>query len=75
MSKITITPGATTLADWRAIYEGASAAPSIDEAPLDLFFRPGVKLDFSNKPAGHVVNSPDETVRWLDHVRRSLRGV
>lgn len=38
---------------------GASAAPSIDEAPLDLFFRPGVKLDFSNRPAGHVVSGAE----------------
>ena len=29
---------------------GASPAPSIDEAPLDRFFRPGVKLDFSKMP-------------------------
>ena len=38
---------------------GASAAPSIDEAPLDLFFRPGVKLDFSGKPAGHVISGAE----------------
>ncbi len=38
---------------------GASAAPSVDEAPLDLFFRPGVKLDFSNRPAGHVVSGAE----------------
>jgi kynurenine formamidase len=37
--------------------DGASPAPSIDEAPLDLFFRPGVKLDFSDRPAGHVVSA------------------
>ena len=36
---------------------GATPAPSIDEAPLDLFFRPGVKLDFSHLPAGHVVTA------------------
>src|SRR3546814_9245031 len=28
---------------------GARPAPSIDEAPLDLFFRAGVKLDFSKE--------------------------
>ena len=39
--------------------EGASPAPSIDEAPLDLFFRPGVKLDFSDRPAGHVVSGAE----------------
>ena len=34
---------------------GAAPAPSIDEAPLDRFLRPGVKLDFSHLPHGHVV--------------------
>lgn len=38
---------------------GATAAPSIDEAPLDLFMRPGVKLDFSNKPAGSLVSAAE----------------
>jgi kynurenine formamidase len=38
---------------------GASPAPSIDEAPLDRFFRPGVKLDFSHLPHGHVVSKKD----------------
>jgi kynurenine formamidase len=38
---------------------GASPAPSIDEAPLDLFFAPGVKLDFSHLPAGHVVSAEE----------------
>ena len=35
----------------------ASPAPSIDEAPLDRFLRPGVKLDFSHLPHGHVVSA------------------
>ncbi|TSB04680.1 cyclase family protein [Sphingorhabdus contaminans] len=38
---------------------GATPAPSIDEAPLELFFRPGVKLDFSHLPAGHVVTAQE----------------
>jgi kynurenine formamidase len=38
---------------------GATPAPSIDEAPLDLFFRPGVKLDFSAMPHGHVVTAAE----------------
>ena len=38
---------------------GATPAPSIDEAPLDRFFRPGVKLDFSHLPHGHVVSAKD----------------
>lgn len=38
---------------------GARPAPSIDEAPLDRFFRPGVKLDFSHLPNGHVVSAAE----------------
>ena len=38
---------------------GATPAPSIDEAPLDLFFRPGVKLDFSDRPRGHVISGAE----------------
>ena len=38
---------------------GAIPAPSIDEAPLDRFFRPGVKLDFSDFPHGHVVTAAE----------------
>lgn len=34
-------------------------APSIDEAPLDLFFKPGVKLDFSDRPHGHVISAAE----------------
>lgn len=36
---------------------GARKAPSIDEAPLDRFLRPGVKLDFSHLPHGTVVSA------------------
>ena len=36
---------------------GAAPAPSIDEAPLDRFFRPGVKLDFRHFPDGHVATA------------------
>ena len=32
---------------------------SIDEVPLDWFFRPGVKLDFRDRPAGHVVSADE----------------
>jgi kynurenine formamidase len=38
---------------------GTNPAPSIDEAPLDRFFRPGIKLDFSHLPHGHVVSVND----------------
>src|SRR3546814_12502399 len=36
---------------------GASPAPSIDEPPLHLFFRPGLNLDFQECPTGHVLSS------------------
>ncbi len=32
---------------------------TIDEVPLDWFFRPGVKLDFRRKPDGHVVTAAE----------------
>src|SRR5207253_7943558 len=32
---------------------------TIDEMPLDWFFRPGVKLDFRKFPDGYVVRAPD----------------
>lgn len=35
---------------------GARRSPTIDEAPLDLFMRPGVKLDFRHLPDGHIVS-------------------
>ena len=51
---------------------GASPAPSIDEAPLDLFFAPGVKLDFSHLPAGHVVSAA-EVEAELKHIGCTLQ--
>lgn len=38
---------------------GARRAPAIDEAPLDLFIRQGVKLDFRKKADGAVVTASD----------------
>ncbi len=38
---------------------GKSRAPTIDEMPLDLCFRPGVKLDFRHFPDGYVVRPED----------------
>lgn len=51
---------------------GATPAPSIDEAPLELFFRPGVKLDFSHLPAGHVVTA-QEVEDELERIGYTLR--
>jgi kynurenine formamidase len=38
---------------------GRTRAPSIDEAPLDMCFAPGVKLDFRAKPDGYVATAED----------------
>lgn len=38
---------------------GARPSPTIDEAPLDLFFRPGVKLDFRHFTDGYVADAAD----------------
>ncbi|KAF0174959.1 MAG: cyclase family protein [Alphaproteobacteria bacterium] len=51
---------------------GARRAPTIDEAPLHLFLRPGVKLDFRNLPDGHVVTAT-EVERELSRIGHSLQ--
>jgi kynurenine formamidase len=38
---------------------GARPAPTIDQAPLDLFFRPGVRLDFRHLSDGYVATAAD----------------
>lgn len=38
---------------------GASPAPTIDQTPLDQCLRPGVKLDFRDKPDGYVCTAAD----------------
>lgn len=38
---------------------GSRRSPTIDEAPLDLFWRPGVKLDFRHFPDGYVATAAD----------------
>ena len=40
-------------------HNGACPAPTIDQAPLDLFFRPGVKLDFRHLADGYVATAAD----------------
>ncbi len=51
---------------------GARRAPTIDEAPLDLFMRPGVKLDFRDKPDGHIVTDL-EIEAELDRIGYTLK--
>jgi kynurenine formamidase len=38
---------------------GGERMMTIDEVPLDWFFRPGVKFDFRAKPDGHVVSAAE----------------
>lgn len=50
---------------------GTRRSPTIDEAPLDLFMRPGVKLDFRGLPDGHVVTA-QEVAAELDRIGHRL---
>jgi kynurenine formamidase len=45
---------------------------TIDQVPLDWFFRPGVKLDFRHVPDGHVV-SGDEVEAELKRIGHDLK--
>ncbi len=38
---------------------GGEPSWTIDQVPLDWCFRPGVKLDFRNRPAGYVLGAED----------------
>ena len=51
---------------------GGRPSMRIDEVPLDWCFQPGVKLDFRNKPDGHVVQ-PDEVEAELRRIGHELR--
>lgn len=50
-----------------ATYAKIAAARALG-VPVIMIARP-------HKPAGHVTETPEDAVAWLDHVRRSLRGV
>src|SRR5215469_1096610 len=43
---------------------GGERAWTIEEVPLDWCYRPGVKLDFRDKPDGYVVSAEDVAVRF-----------
>jgi kynurenine formamidase len=45
---------------------------TIDQVPLDWFFRPGVKLDFRHLPDGHVVTAA-EVAAELDRIGHTLQ--
>jgi kynurenine formamidase len=51
---------------------GRRRSPTIDEAPLDLFMRPGVKLDFRQFPDGYVVTQADIETE-LERIQHTLR--
>ena len=51
---------------------GSERAWTIDEIPLDWCFQPGVKLDFRDKPHGHLV-SPLELEEELKRIGHSLQ--
>jgi len=56
---------------------GAERATTIDEVPLEWCFQPGVKLDFRDKPDGHVVTAAEvqaELAR-IGHVLKPLEIV
>jgi kynurenine formamidase len=50
---------------------------TIDEVPLEWFFRPGVKLDFRHLPDGYVVTAADvaDELRRIGHTLRPLEIV
>jgi kynurenine formamidase len=50
--------------------KGAERAWTIDEVPLDWFFRPGIKLDLRQQPHGHVVRYQEikEELARINHV-------
>lgn len=52
--------------------DGGKRAITIDEVPLDWCLAPGVKLDFRDKPDGHVV-SPQEVDAELDRIGYKLQ--
>lgn len=52
--------------------DGGKRAITIDECPLDWFFRPGVKLDFRHLPNGHVVR-PEEIEAELKRIGHQLQ--
>ncbi len=57
--------------------DGGKPAITIDEAPLDWFLRPGVKLDFRDSPSGHVVSAAEvqAALKNIGHVLRPLEIV
>jgi kynurenine formamidase len=53
---------------------GGERAITIDEVPLDWCFQPGVKLDFTALPDGHVVTAAEVEVE-LDRIGHTLSSL
>jgi kynurenine formamidase len=52
--------------------DGGTPAATIDELPVDWFYRPGVKLDFRDAPDGYLVQ-PDDIQAELDRIGYTLQ--
>ena len=72
--KVTTHNGTHVDAPWHyhSTMDGGKRAITIDEVPLDWCFGPGVKLDFRDRPDGHVV-SASEIAAELDRIGHALR--
>ena len=73
---VTITTHAGTHVDapwhYHPTMNGGERAWTIDEVPLEWFFKPGVKLDLRHLPNGHLV-TPDDIDRELDRIGYELQ--
>lgn len=72
---ITLTTHSGTHMDAPWHYHATSAgqpAATIDQAPLDICFRPGVKLDFRGFADGYVATA-DDVAKELDRIGHDLR--
>ena len=71
---VTMTTHAGTHVDapwhYHPTMNGGEKSWTIDEVPLDWFFRPGVKLDMRHLPNGHLVATADidEALAKIDYV-------
>lgn len=57
---------------YHSTMDGGERAITIDEVPLEWCFAPGVKLDFRDRPDGHVVE-PEEIAAELERIGHELR--
>ena len=59
---------------YHSTMDGGARAITIDEVPLDWCFAPGVKLDFRDRPDGHVCTAAEveRELKRIGHVLRPL---